>query len=102
MPQYAKKVDENHSDVVAELRKYLKEATVFDASGAGKGFPDLVVGWRGRNYLIEVKDPEKVPSRRKLTPAQEEFHLAWQGQVSVCHSAAEICATILRDVDDNR
>lgn len=96
MTRYAKRVDDNHTALVTELRETLPEATVFDASGAGGGFPDLVVGWQGRNYLIEVKDGEKSPSRRKLTPAQEKLHAAWQGQINVCFSAADICATILR------
>jgi len=96
MARYAKRTDDNHKCLVEELREALPEATIFDASGAGRGFPDLVVGWQGRNYLIEVKDPAKTASRRKLTEAQKKLHLSWQGQINVCHSAAEICATILR------
>ena len=96
MPTYAKRTDDNHTEVVTQFRAAMPEATVFDASGVGRGFPDLVVGWQGRNYLIEVKDPAKVPSARKLTPAQEKLHVEWQGQIHVCHSAAEICATIAR------
>jgi hypothetical protein len=93
---YANKVDANHSKVVEEFRKAMPEATVFDAAGSGNGFPDLVVGWKRQNFLIEVKDPAKPPSGRKLTPAQEKLHLKWQGQIDVCHSAAEICAVIAR------
>jgi hypothetical protein len=96
MTRYAKRTDDNHADIVAEFREAMPEATVFDASGAGRGFSDLVIGWKGQNYLIEVKDPDKAPSRRKLTPAQEKFHLQWQGQIDICHSAAEICAVIAR------
>lgn len=94
--RYAKRTDDNHRDVVDEFRQTMPEATVFDASGAGNGFPDLVIGLAGKNYLFEVKDPEKVPSARNLTDAQKDFHTAWQGQVHVVHSAAEICATIFR------
>ena len=102
MPQYAKRVDANHSDVVEAFREAMPEATVFDASGAGRGFPDLVVGWRGKNFLIELKDPEKVPSARKLTPAQEKFKLKWSGQYDVCHSAADICAVLARSAEGYR
>lgn len=93
---YAKRTDDNHRDVVEELREVMPDATVFDASGAGRGFPDLVVGWRGRNYLFEIKDPTKCASARSLTDAQKDFHLSWQGQVHVVHSAAQICAEIAR------
>jgi hypothetical protein len=96
MTRYAKRTDENHSDVVSELRQVLPDATVFDASGTGAGFPDIVMGWRGKNYLFEIKDPEKPKSARSLTDAQDKFHLSWQGQVTVVHSAAEILATIAK------
>lgn len=93
---YAKRTDGNHRAVVEEFRKAMPDATLFDASGAGRGFPDLVVGWKGINFLFEVKDPEKCPSARSLTDAQKDFHTAWQGQVKVVHTAADICAEIAR------
>lgn len=96
MTRYAKRTDDNHSDVVAEIRATLHDASVFDASGLGRGFPDLIIGWRGRNYLFELKDPEKPASRRSLTEPQQSFHLEWKGQVHIAHSAAEICAHIAR------
>ena len=45
MPKYAKRVDANHSDVVGAFREAMPEASVFDASGAGRGFPDLALSW---------------------------------------------------------
>ena len=94
--RYAKRTDDNHRDVVDEFRATMPEASVFDASGAGNGFPDLVIGWQGTNYLFEVKDPAKCPSARSLTDAQKVFHEAWHGQVNIVHSAADIAATIAR------
>lgn len=93
---YAKRTDDNHRTVVDGFRQAMPDATVFDASGAGRGFPDLVVGWRGKNYLFEIKDPDKSPSARGLTDAQKEMHTNWQGQIKVVHSAAEMCAEIAR------
>lgn len=40
----------------------------------GGGCPDLLVGWRGRWHVVEVKDGSKPPSGRKLTPKQVEWH----------------------------
>ena len=97
MPRYAKRVDENHREVVEGLRASLPEATVYDASGAGRGFPDLVVGFKGRNYLFEVKNGNQVPSRRRLTAAQVGMHGNWQGQVAIVHRAADILAEIARE-----
>ena len=93
---YAKRVDDNQKDVVAEVRKYLPEATVRDLSGAGFGIPDLLIGWQGINFLFEIKDPEKPASKRDLTDHQKKFHGEWQGQVQIAHTAAEICAHIAR------
>lgn len=78
----ASKTDDNH----AELRDLLREipgVTVADTSGVGNGFPDFVCGYLGRNYMFEVKDPNKPKSRRKLTPAQKKFHANWTGDVRV-------------------
>ncbi len=55
----------------------------------GKGFPDLAVAWQGKNYLFEVKNPNKPPSARKLTPDEQTFFDTWklQGQVDIIHNA---------------
>ena len=97
MTRYAKRTDENHKAVVDALRASLPEATVFDASGAGRGFPDLVVGFKGRNWLFEIKNGNQVPSRRRLTAAQVGMHGNWQGQVAIVHSAADILAVMARE-----
>ena len=95
---FAKRVDSNQKEIVADVRKYLPEATVRDLSGSGFGIPDLLIGWQGINFLFEIKDPEKPMSARDLTDAQKKFHGEWQGQVQIAHSAAEICAHIARYV----
>jgi hypothetical protein len=89
-------VDKNQLATIKEFQRAMPDASVFDASACGEGFPDLVVGWRGRNYLFEVKNPDVRPSGRKLTEPQEAFHGSWQGQVHVVHSAAEMLAVMLR------
>jgi hypothetical protein len=93
---YAKRTDDNHREVIDAFRKAMPDATLFDASGAGKGFGDVVVGWKKQNFIFEIKDPAKCPSARSLTDAQKEFHLTWQGQIKVVHTAADMCAEIAR------
>ena len=41
---------------------------------------DLLVYYRGRTLLLEVKDGDKPPSARALTPAEQKFHAEWPGQ----------------------
>ena len=70
---YARKVDLNHQDIVKTLRSL--GASVFDASGIGRGFPDLVVGIHDKTILVEIKSDEK----KKFTQAQLDFMENWKG-----------------------
>ena len=97
---FAKRTDDNHRDVVDEFRKVMPEATLFDASGAGRGFPDCVVGWKSRTFLFEIKNPDRTASKK--TPAQVKFFAEWQGHAAVVYSAAEMCAEIAREMERGR
>lgn len=44
------------------------------------GEPDALLGWRGKNALVEIKDPNKKPSEQKLRPEQVEWHREWRGK----------------------
>ncbi len=72
----AARKDANH----AEIREALESigATVLCINE--KDAPDLLVGYRGSNYLLEIKDGQKSPSRRKLRPGQAIFAQTWRGQ----------------------
>lgn len=75
------KVDRNQPEIVEALRK--AGCSVAVTSTAGKGFPDIVAGIRGKNYMIEIKDGEAYPSDRKLNDRQKKFHNKWRGQIDV-------------------
>ena len=45
----------------------------------GGGLPDLLISYKGKTLLFEVKDGEKPPSQRKLTPAEQKFFNEWTG-----------------------
>ena len=93
MPRkYAAKVDANQPEIVKALRK--AGASVSPTHAAGSGFPDLVVGFRGVNYLIECKDGSRPPSARKLTPDQEKWHGTWLGTVHIVCNIDEALAVI--------
>ncbi len=72
-------VDENQAGLVRALRQL--GCSVQSLAGVGNGVPDLAVGWKQRNYLFEVKDGSKIPSQRKLTPLEVEWHRDWRGEV---------------------
>lgn len=99
MTRRAARIDDNQPEIVAALRAV--GATVTPTHTAGAGFPDLCVGFRGQNYLLEIKDGTKIPSKRKLTSDQVEWHGAWRGQVAVVESVDEALAAIGAEVKDN-
>jgi len=73
----AARTDANQTQVIIALRA--AGATVQNLSAVGDGVPDLLVGYKGVTYLLEVKDGNKVPSKRMLTPDQIEWHERWLG-----------------------
>lgn len=81
------KVDDNQAELVQELRQMGVSVTHLHA--VGKGCPDILCGWRGRNWLFEIKDGAKPPSARKLTPAQNLWHATWSGQATVITTAQQ-------------
>jgi hypothetical protein len=83
----AKKVDLNQMEIVATLRKV--GATVQSLATVGNGCPDLLIGFQGINYLMEIKDGDKVPSAQKLTPDQVKWHIEWCGEVHIVRSVED-------------
>jgi hypothetical protein len=83
----AAKVDANQADIVAALRKI--GASVQTLHSVGQGCPDILVGWRGMNTILEIKDGKKPPSARKLTEDQVIWHETWRGQVAVVETVEQ-------------
>ena len=87
--KYARRVDTNHAEIVKALRKI--GASVWDTSRVGHGWPDLVVGWRGRNIFIECKwlRPTHEGGRHKETKGQLESKSAWRGDAWIVVTSPE-------------
>lgn len=77
-------MDRNQGEIVAALRAL--GATVTSLATVGKGCPDIVVGYRGTNLLMEIKDGLKPTSARALTDGEAKWHAEWQGQVAIVES----------------
>ena len=77
MSRYAARADDNQPRIVDCLRRCRCRVEVL--SRLGRGVPDLLVGTpRGLLILVEVKDGDKAPSKRALTPDQERWHAEWR------------------------
>ena len=74
----AARVDDNHAKIVTALRS-VSGVSVHSLAGVGCGCPDLLIGAKGKTYLVEVKDGAKVPSRRTLTTDQVRWVKLWTG-----------------------
>lgn len=82
------RADMNQKDIVSALKKC--GASVLICSDVGGGMPDLVVGYRGKNYLVEVKNPENWYGKRGLNPLQKEWAESWRGgSVNIIRSVDE-------------
>ncbi|TGE04779.1 hypothetical protein [Hymenobacter fodinae] len=66
----ASRVDANQPAVVKALRAI--GASILHVHQLKNCF-NLLVGYRGRTFLIEVKDPSQPPSKRQLTAGKERF-----------------------------
>ena len=87
-------MDINQSDIVKKLREY--GFSVECTHTLRNGVPDLLIGFNGCNYLMEIKDPDKPPSKRKLTEDEAKWHSKWLGQVDVIHTAEEAIEIIIQ------
>jgi hypothetical protein len=82
----AAKPDANQHALVEALKKigakcfYIKEPV------------DLLVGYRGRNLLLEVKNRE---GKNRITKAQAEFLATWPGDVQVVWSVEEAISAVV-------
>lgn len=87
MSRYARRADANQSEIVAALRA--AGATVQHLHTVGAGCPDILVGYQGRNYLIEIKTEDGT-----LTDAQVEFIGEWRGHVDVATTPEQALGAI--------
>jgi hypothetical protein len=85
-----RRVDANQGEIVAALRAM--GAHCQDLHNVGQGCPDILVGFRQRNYLFEIKAPNG-----RLTIQESMWRLKWDGQVDTIKTADEAIAVITRE-----
>jgi hypothetical protein len=75
--RYAKRRDANEPPIVLALIEMGCSVIKTDAC-------DLVVGYKGRNYLLEVKMP-----KAEIKPSQKHLLKTWKGQYSIVYTVQE-------------
>jgi len=88
------RVDRNQPMIVKGLRQI--GASVQSLATMGGGCPDLLVGYQGENYLMEIKDPDAPKNKRDLTPDQVKWHAEWKGIINVVETLDEAFRVIGR------
>lgn len=92
MPTYGR-LDDNHAEIVDFLRS-IPGVSVQSLASVAFGCPDLLIGYQDINYLAEVKDGRKPPSKRRLTPAEVKWHEDWTGQKAIIKSVEDAAALL--------
>jgi len=78
----AARVDANQGEIVAALRKV--GCSVLSLARLGNGAPDILLGYKGKNVLLEIKR-----AKGKLNDQQQEFKDEWRGELCVVRSVDE-------------
>ena len=83
---YPRKRDGNEKEIVAALRAVGASVSHLSDSGV----PDLLVGYRGETYLLEIKEPGQGQNKRRskggvgdLTASQVTWWQTWLGKPAV-------------------
>jgi hypothetical protein len=84
------KIDANHTEIVRALRDM--GAFVQSLADVGNGCPDLLVSFRGKWFVFEVKSPGG-----KLTPDEAKWHNEARASVFVVYSAGEAIRVLERE-----
>ncbi len=84
-----KATDANQQAIIDALRA--AGATVHSLHRVGGGCPDLLVGFRGQNYLLEVKNPD---TYGRLGKKQLAWHKEWRGSVATVWDVEEALVAI--------
>ena len=91
--RYARKVDANHVQVVSWLEQL--GASVQPIASSNAGVPDLVCGYLGVDFLVEVKPVTGETRRRELRDTQVAWHSRWKGrQPVVVRTLADVQAVL--------
>jgi hypothetical protein len=90
MNRYCRKIDANQMEIVDALTKV--GCSVLDCHTVGRGMPDIIVGYRWKNYLLEIKNPA---AKGKLNQRQKAWIAGWAGRpVAVVRTVEEALAAV--------
>ena len=85
------KSDHNAREIVEALRKIGAVVWFIEAAYGRAGLPDLLVGYKGRTYLLEVK-----MRKGRVSDEQRKFFETWPGgTAAIVHDVDEALGVLL-------
>lgn len=85
-----KRVDANQKGIIKRLRSF--GASVQDIHEVGQGCPDIMVGFRGINFLFEVKTEGE-----DLNEREKEWNDEWKGTSYKIYNSDEAIIILIRE-----
>lgn len=97
MSKYAKRVDENQNLIKHTF--IALGASVLDLSRVGQGCPDLLIGYKGKTALVEIKSSNKAT----FTEPQLKFIKSWRGGAITRIDTVESAIRLIKllDIESN-
>lgn len=94
MPRVSRKAraDNNQAAIVKALRSM---GATFQHTHSISGALDGIVGYAGIDQRVEIKDPDKPPSKRHLTDEEKKVFDYWRGRKPVIIETFEDCVALL-------
>ena len=80
-------IDKNQAYIIEGL--HVVGASTLRLNSLGGGVFDILIGYNGRNYLMEIKNP-CTSHGQGLSPEQMEFQKHWNGGCFVCRTLEEV------------
>lgn len=84
---YANRTDANQGEIIQALRQV--GASVQPLTRVKDGCPDILVGFHGCNYLMEIKTDEG-----RVTPDELTWFQRWNGQAEIVKNISEALRVI--------
>jgi len=94
---YTKKADGNQPEIVKILRGL---GASFQHTHQIAGALDGIVGYKGLDQRIEIKDPSQPPSKRQLTKKEKETFDDWRGRPPAIIETEEDCINLIKEMEE--
>ena len=80
--------DSNQNDIIHALNQ-IPALDVIDLREVGDDCPDVLIGYAGVNYLVEIKTPTG-----RMKPGQIRHFEEWPGQTAIARSLDDVLKII--------